>query len=129
MFGTLAFSMAAMLWWGLYKHVPAALVAGAFADYLVRRLKPSADRVAAVRWFSALVPLVLWTLWLVSLELTVGIQWPVEIWTGMVILAVLEGVGLGILVFPAKRDVAVEAPPAVEPIGQLPLEELLEERT
>jgi hypothetical protein len=114
MFGTLALSMVAMLWWGLIKHVPAALVAGAFADYLVVRLRPSVDRVAAVRWFSALVPLALWTSWLVSLELTVGVQWPVEIWAGMVILAVLEGVGLSILAFPSKPVVVADVPPPIE---------------
>ena len=83
-------------------NIIAAAAAGFVTDLLVMRLRPSRDRVGAARLFSALVPLALWSLWFASLYLQDGVHWAAEMWTGTIILAVLEGVGLGLLSFGAR---------------------------
>ncbi len=83
-------------------NIVAAAAAGFVTDLLVVRLRPSRERVRASRAFSALVPLTTWLLWFASLHLQDGVHWAAELWTGTIILAVLEGVGLGLLAFPVR---------------------------
>ena len=96
-------------------NIVAAALAGFITDLLVMRLRPSRDRVGAARVFSALVPLALWGLWFASLHLQDGVHWAAELWTGTVILAVVEGVGLGLLAFASRSS----APPPPRPDAEL----------
>jgi hypothetical protein len=83
-------------------NIVAAALAGFITDLLVMRLRPSRVRVSRARVFSALVPLALWGLWFASLHLQQGVHWAAELWTGTVVLSVVEGVGLGLLAFPIR---------------------------
>jgi hypothetical protein len=94
-------------------HVPAAALAGAVTDILVRRLRPSMSGVRAVRVFSAAVALALASSWFLSLHLLSGVHWAAELWTGTIILAAVEGVGLGLLAFPSASAPTVEPGPAI----------------
>jgi len=91
-------------------NIVAAASGGFITDLLVMRLRPR-DDVRRARVFSALVPLVVWSLWFASLYLQEGVNWAAEMWTGTVILAVLEGVGLGLLAFPSRTTGGGPTPP------------------
>lgn len=82
-------------------NIAAAALAGLVTDLLVRRLRPL-ESVRGARVFSVLVPLTLWGLWFGSIYLMDGVHWAAELWTGTVILAALEGAGLGLLAFPSR---------------------------
>lgn len=87
------------LWW----HVPAAFVAGALTDVLARRFRPNLDDARPGRLFSVFVPLVIWSLWFLTLQIGGnGVHWAAELWTGTIVLAVVEGIALGLLAFPAR---------------------------
>jgi hypothetical protein len=87
-------------WW----HVPAAFIGGAVTDVLARRLRPNLEVARPGRLFSVLGPLVIWSLWFLTLQVGGdGVHWAAELWTGTIILAVLEGVGLGLLAFPSRQ--------------------------
>jgi hypothetical protein len=90
-------------------NIVAGALGGFITDLLVMRLRPSRERIRAARAFSALVPLALWSLWVASLRLQDGVHWAAELWTGTIILSVLEGVGLGLLAFPSGTR---QKPPA-----------------
>jgi hypothetical protein len=83
-----------------YRFVLVALVAGLFADLLVMWLRPSVERVAALRAFSFLVPLVLYSLFFVMVIVTEGISWSVHMWTGTAFIAGMVGLLLSFLVAP-----------------------------
>lgn len=85
-------------------NIAGAALAGLVTDLLVRRLHPS-ESVRGARVLSALVPLVLWLLWFGSLYLQDGVNWAAELWTGTIILAALQGAGLGLAAFPVRDRV------------------------
>jgi hypothetical protein len=96
-------------------NIAAAALAGLATDVLVRRLRPHAGEVRSSRLFSLLVPLAIWSLWFASLQLQDGVHWPAELWTGTIILAVLEGIGLGLLAFPGHAHAGGPAPVSAVP--------------
>jgi hypothetical protein len=96
---------------GAFLNIPAAAIGGLAADVMARRFRPAqSDRGA--RLYSILVPLVLWSAWFGGLYLTDGVHWAAELWTGTIILACLEGAGLGLLAFGVGERAPVEPVPA-----------------
>ena len=93
-------------WW----QVPAAAVAGLLTDTLVRRVDPARSEVRA-RILSLAGPFVTTALWLLAVHVDRGMHWPAELWTGTIVLACLEGAGLGLLTFSSHDG----APAADEP--------------
>lgn len=86
----------------MWKHIPAMIVAGLITDLLTQRLRPSIDRRGHALAFACVVPLVIWSCWMVALHLSAGVDWSVDLWAGTIYLAVLEGLGLGLLAFPRR---------------------------
>ncbi len=78
----------------------AALLGGILADILLNVLRPSRKRVKALRWFSFLVPALLFLLYFLSLILTHGIWWNSNMWLGMVFFSGVTGLGLSWLAVP-----------------------------
>lgn len=98
---------------GEWFHVPAAAIAGAVTDVLARRVRPNLDDARPGRLFSVLVPLVVWSLWFLTLQIGGdGVHWAAELWTGTIILAVLQGTALGLLAFPTPERSGPLLPPA-----------------
>lgn len=92
-----------------WMHIPAAVMAGLVADVLAARLRPSPERRTPALVFSALVPFVTWSLWTAAIHLTNGVALAAELWTGTIYMAVLEGLGLGVLVFSRSPGNATSA--------------------
>lgn len=78
----------------------AALAGGVIADVLYGILKPSAERVAALRVFAFAAPFGLFLLYFGTLILTAGIWWRIHMWLGAPFLAGVVGLGLSFLVRP-----------------------------
>ena len=94
----------------------AALVGGTAADVLLLTLKPSAQRVKALRWFSFLTPAVLFLIYFVTLLITDQIWWNSNMWLGMIFFSGILGLGLSWLAVPpytpdAASNVEVKAGP------------------
>jgi hypothetical protein len=87
----------------------AALIAGLVADGLVRWLRPTPDRVAALRLFAGVVPLVFWSLYFIEEQLRWGIGWSPNLWAGAIVLCAFSGVGLSLLVAPPAVPAEVAA--------------------
>lgn len=77
--------------------VPAVIVAGLAADLLARSLRPAVDRRAVLVLFAFLVPAILIALYFATVHVTVGIAWPIALWSGSIVLAGAVGVGLALL--------------------------------
>lgn len=84
----------------LYIVIPIAALAGFLADVLLRVLNPSMERPVALRIFAFAVPAILYTLYFLTLLLTVGIAWTTHLWTGTIVLAGVVGLLLSYLVVP-----------------------------
>jgi hypothetical protein len=78
----------------------AALLGGILADVLLQILQPSRERVKALRWFSFLVPALLFLFYFLSLILTHGIWWNSNMWLGMIFFSGMTGLGLSWLAVP-----------------------------
>ncbi len=84
-----------------YLLIPGALLAGIIADILLWRLKPSVERIDALRAFSMLVPIVYYSLYFASLGLTTGIIWSIHLWLGSIVMSGVVGLLLSyVLVAP-----------------------------
>lgn len=82
--------------------IPALALAGLAADGLLRWLRPSAERLGAVRVFSALVPLILFGAYFLILLLTDSIWWSVHTAAGALTAAGVSGLLIGTLIFPPR---------------------------
>ena len=78
----------------------AAVIGGMLADVLLVALKPSVERVKALRWFSFLVPALIFLLYFLALILTKGIWWNSNMWLGMIFFSGVLGLGLSWLAVP-----------------------------
>src|SRR6266545_1818335 len=93
-----------LMTWG-YSHeqwqiLIASLVGGILADVLLVALKPSVKRERALRWFSFLVPALLFLTYFLSLIFTHGIWWNSNMWLGMILFSGVAGLGLSWLAVP-----------------------------
>jgi hypothetical protein len=64
-------------------------------------LRPTLERPVALALLSAVAPAILMALYFAAVGLTVGMAWPVEVWTGSVLLAGAVGLALSIIVIGA----------------------------
>lgn len=92
-----------------FSRIGAALAVTAVAvaaDLMLARLDEVRGTAAAGRLplLGALVPALLWPAQLATLAVTDGIRYPVALWTGVAVLAVLAGLVLGVLAAPARPE-------------------------
>ncbi len=78
----------------------APIAAGLVVDLLIRGLRPGSDRLAMLRVFVFVVPIVLWGVHFALFAGYSEINWPVAVWSGLIVFAGLAGVGLSLLAFP-----------------------------
>lgn len=86
-----------------YRLIPAVLLAGLVADFLLWRLKPSAERPAAVHLFAFAVPTILYLFYFLTLMLTSGITWRIHLWLGSTVMAGIVGLVLSYVLVPPMR--------------------------
>ena len=89
-----------------------AVLGGALADGLVRRLRPSIERPVALRAVAFLVPAAYFALFFGALALSRGLWWSVSLWAGTIVLAGTVGWLLSWLVAPPlpPDEMASDAP-------------------
>ena len=80
--------------------VPVAVVTGVVADVLYRWLQPNIHQPQPLRLWSALVPVVLYSLYFLALLLAEGIWWPIHLWAGGIALAGVTGWLVSFLILP-----------------------------
>ncbi|MBV9230013.1 MAG: PD40 domain-containing protein [Chloroflexi bacterium] len=83
-----------------YFLLPGVVLAGIIADLLLWRLKPAPTRPLELRLFAFFVPLVFYSLYFLTLLLTVGIGWSVHLWGGIIVLSGVVGLLLSYLLVP-----------------------------
>jgi hypothetical protein len=80
--------------------VPTAVLTGILADMLLLWLRPSAERPFQFRLFAFLVPFILYTLYVITIEITADSWWAIHMLTGLPVLAGIVGFLLSFLVLP-----------------------------
>ncbi len=99
---TLGISYAGQHW----PVVLAALAGGVLADALLALLKPSVDRMRALRVFSFATPFSFFLLYFAALILSSGVWWRIHMWLGAPFLAGVVGLALSYLIAPPHGPVA-----------------------
>ncbi len=77
------------------EDVIAPMLGGLTVDLLLRLPRP-----LSIRLFAFLVPVVMWTARFGVFEVFADINWPVPVWTGIIVFSGLAAVGLSLLAFP-----------------------------
>jgi hypothetical protein len=93
-----------------YHLIPIAAVGGLVADLLAWKLRPSAARTGALRFFAFAVPFVLYGLYFVFLAVTERLWWSVHMWTGTVVLTGVVSLLVSYLVTPGEITAQPESP-------------------
>ncbi|HET6747955.1 MAG TPA: hypothetical protein VFL71_01725 [Actinomycetes bacterium] len=88
--------------------VAAAAAGGLAADWSIARWSGGAGAPGAHRLVATVTPLALWTSYFLVLQLTDGIAWPAELWTGSVVFASLSGLALSLLMAPPTPGTAMD---------------------
>ena len=83
-----------------YRLIPAAIAAGILGDLVVFGVRPSFERPASVRLFAFAVPILFYSCYMLTLQLTGGIGWSIHLWLGTIVVAGLVGVLLSYPVLP-----------------------------
>jgi uncharacterized membrane protein YhhN len=83
-----------------YRLIPAAIVAGLLGDLVLWRVRPSLQRPASVRLFAFFVPVIFYSCYMLTLQLTGGIGWSIHLWLGTIVVAGIVGLLLSYLVLP-----------------------------
>lgn len=86
--------------------VAAAAAGGLVADWSIARWGSGA--AGGHRLVATVTPLALWTSYFLVLQLTDGIAWPAELWTGSVVFASLSGLALSLLMAPPTPGTAMD---------------------
>ncbi|GHP01135.1 hypothetical protein KSF_111820 [Reticulibacter mediterranei] len=79
---------------------PLTIVAGTVIELLYRGLRPVVELPGRLRLFAVLVPVVLFSLYFLTLFLLGGVWWPIPLWTGAILLAGVVGWFVSYLVVP-----------------------------
>ena len=80
--------------------VPVAVLTGVVADGLYRWLQPNVQQPKRFRLWSAFVPVVLYSLYFLALQVLGGVWWPIHVWTGGIVLAGVTGWLISYLIVP-----------------------------
>ena len=70
-----------------FELIPVAIIGGLLADLVVLWLRPGPERVAALRAASVLGPIGVSSLYLLVIEVTRGIGWPITLWLGSILVS------------------------------------------
>jgi hypothetical protein len=81
-----------------------AIINGLLIDGLNLALKPSVDRVTALRLFAFLVPVVTESIYFFAIQILHGIAWVVHLWAGSIVLAGVVGLFLSYLLVPLSGE-------------------------
>jgi hypothetical protein len=93
--------------------IPALVLAGVFADWLLFRLTggPAPVPTWRIRLFGALVPIALWLLFFLCVALfRGGLGWGPTLWIGVTCTSALLGFGISFLVFAPPSPATAEMP-------------------
>jgi hypothetical protein len=83
-------------------YVAAMAAAGLVTDVLRQQLHPSPQRPGALRLFALAVPIIVYTFYFLTVQLTVGVGWSIHLWLGVTILAGVTGWLLSYLLVPPR---------------------------
>ncbi|MCH7744877.1 MAG: PD40 domain-containing protein [Chloroflexi bacterium] len=87
-----------------FQLIPVAVLAGVAADILIWLLKPLERQPLALRVFSFSVPAIYYAFYFAVLAVTYGLEWPVELWSGSILLAGFMGLLLSYLLMPTRES-------------------------
>lgn len=87
-----------------YPSIIIAFAAGLVGDLLYRWLRPDEGRIWAYRILAIVVPAALWSFYYLWMQISDGIGWSTELWSGSIVEASLASLGLSLLAISKLKD-------------------------
>jgi hypothetical protein len=115
---TVVFTFWALLWpmlseYGQAELIPALVLAGVVGDVLLVKLAGASAAVGRIRLFAALLPVALWSLFFLCIQLFQGgLGWEATLWFGLLVTTAGLGYAVSLLVFPPYAAPITEGDPA-----------------
>jgi hypothetical protein len=94
--------------------IPVAILGGLLADLVMGWLRPGPQRITALRIAAFIGPVGVCSLYLIALEMTRGIGWPINLWLGSIVVSGAIGLLLSYLAVQPAGPVASAFVPAPE---------------
>lgn len=77
------------------------VIGGLAADVLIQALRPSPQRVGALRAFATIAPMALWSPYFLVAHVLWHVAWPPEVWGGVIVWTGISGLGLSLVAVPS----------------------------
>jgi hypothetical protein len=107
--GGLGVAMAAVHGFERSAEVIAAVAGGFVMDWLAHQLRPDPERPTMARAFGFLAPVAVWGAYVITLWVGNNLRWPLVLWLGAVLMMGLWGLGLAVLMTPARSPVTASS--------------------
>jgi hypothetical protein len=107
--GGLGVAMAAVHGFERSAEVIAAVAGGFVMDWLAHQLRPDPERPTMARAFGFLAPVAVWGAYVITLWAGDNLRWPLVLWLGAVLMMGLWGLGLAVLMTPARSPVTASS--------------------
>jgi len=83
-----------------YFLIPAMALAGLVCDVILWRLKPSIEHADSLRLFAFIMPVVIYLLYFLTIQVTMGVAWTIHLWLGTTFVAGVVGWLLSYILIP-----------------------------
>jgi hypothetical protein len=80
-----------------FELIPVAVIGGLLADLVMMWLRPGPQRITALRVAAFIGPVGVSSLYLLAIEMTRGIDWPINLWLGSIVVSGAIGLLLSYL--------------------------------
>ena len=91
------------------------IAGGLAADLFIRRYRPTPRSVIAWPVLGAVMPLTMWSVYMITFSMFRDLRWPPELWAGSVVLTMMVGLGLAHLLARSSSDTPESLSP--EPVA------------
>ncbi|MDX1995131.1 MAG: hypothetical protein SF029_22305 [bacterium] len=88
----------------LFFFIPGALLAGLIVDFLVQRWQPGQGRIRHYLVLAFLAPILYYGFYFLTIQLLVGINWSIHVWTGAIFISGVIGLVVALLMSVATRE-------------------------
>lgn len=89
-----------------FRFIPTFIISGLIIDILYKILKPKISNPVAIRIFATLMPMIIYSSYVITIFLTSGTWWSIHLWSGAIVISGIVGFLLSYLIIePTQTEI------------------------